>query len=86
MLPEGDRGLASVDGPVCDEHNLVGLSDGSLYVMARTVEGHPVHYYSRDRGRTFTSPEYATYTPGGQRFRHPRACPRLWKASNNNTI
>lgn len=86
MLPEGDRGLASVDGPVCDEHNLVGLSDGSLYVMARTVEGHPVHYYSRDRGRTFTSPEYATYTPGGQRFRHPRACPRIWKASNGKYL
>ncbi|MBM3748519.1 MAG: hypothetical protein FJW34_22315 [Acidobacteria bacterium] len=81
MLPEGDEGLGSVNGPVCDEHNLVALSDGSLYAMARTIEGHPVHYYSRDRGKTWTPPEYAAYTPGGRQFRHPRACPRLWKTS-----
>jgi len=86
MLPDGDSGLGPVKGPVADEHNLVALSDGSLYVMARTIEGHPVHYYSRDRGRTFTRPEYATYTPGGQKIRHPRACPRLWKAANGRFL
>ncbi len=86
MLPEGDQGLGSVNGPVCDEHNLVALSDGSLYVIARTVEGHPVHYYSRDRGRTFTPPEYASYEPGGQLIRHPRACPRIWKTSNGRYL
>ncbi|HFB98491.1 MAG TPA: exo-alpha-sialidase, partial [Bryobacterales bacterium] len=86
MLPEGDQGLGSVNGPVCDEHNLVALSDGTLYVMARTVEGHPVHYYSRDRGRTFTAPEYARYSPGGRLIRHPRACPRIWKTSNGRYL
>ncbi len=86
MLPEDDEGLGSPNGPVCDEHNLVALSDGSLYAMARTIEGHPVHYYSRDRGRTWTRPEYATYTPGGRRFRHPRACPRIWKTSNGKFL
>lgn len=85
-LPEGDEGLASVNGPVCDEHNLVALSDGSLYAMARTIEGRPVHYYSRDRGRTWTAPEYASYTPGGRQFRHPRACPRLWKTSDGRFL
>ena len=86
MLPEGDQGLGSVDGPVCDEHNLVALSDGTLYVMARTVEGHPVHYYSHDRGRTFTAPEYARYSPGGRLIRHPRACPRIWKTANGRYL
>ncbi len=86
MLPEGDEGLGSVNGPVCDEHNLVALRDGTLYAMARTIEGHPVHYYSRNRGRTWTAPEYATYTPGGQQFRHPRACPRLWKTSSGRYL
>lgn len=86
MLPEGDEGLGTVAGPVADEHNLVALSDGSLYAMARTIEGYPVHYYSRNRGRTWTPPEYATYTPGGRKFRHPRACPRLWKTSNGKFL
>ncbi len=86
MFPDGDEGLGSVAGPVADEHNLVALKDGSLYVMARTIEGHPVHYYSRDRGRTWTKPEYATYAPGGQKIRHPRACPRLWKTSNGRFL
>jgi BNR repeat-like domain len=85
-LPDGNEGLASVKGPVCDEHNLVALSDGSLYVMARTIEGHPVHYSSKDRGRTWTAPEYATYSPRGQQFRHPRACPRLWKTSDGKFL
>jgi hypothetical protein len=85
-LPDGVEGLAPVKGPIADEHNIVALSDGSLFVMARTVEGHPVHYYSRDRGKTWTNPAYATYTPGGRKFRHPRACPRLWKAANGRFL
>ena len=82
----GGRRSRPVAGPVADEHNLVALRDGTLYVMARTIEGHPVHYYSRDRGRTFTPPAYATYSPGGQMFRHPRACPRLWKTSHGRFL
>ena len=87
MLPEGDIGLRSpTGGPIAEEQNLVVLSDGTLYTMYRTVEGHPCHAYSFDGGRTWTPPEFATYTPGGQRIKHPRACPRLWKTQNGKYL
>ncbi|HPZ96682.1 MAG TPA: exo-alpha-sialidase [Phycisphaerae bacterium] len=87
MLPEGDIGLRSpTGGPIAEEQNLVVLSDGTLYTMYRTVEGHPCHAYSFDDGRTWTPPEFATYTPGGQRIKHPRACPRLWKTQNGKYL
>jgi hypothetical protein len=87
MLPEGDVGLRSpTGGPVAEEQNLVELSDGTLYTMYRTVEGHPCHAYSTDGGRTWTPPAFATYTPGGQLIKHPRACPRLWKTQNGKFL
>lgn len=86
MLPEGDVGLRSVDGPIASEQNLVDLSDGSLYCMYRTIEGHPCHAYSRDGGKSWTPPTYATYRPGGRLIKHPRACPRLWKCSNGKYL
>lgn len=86
MLPAGDQGLQSVRGPVCDEHNLVALRDGALYCVARTTEGSPVHYYSQDRGRTWSPPEYATYAPGGRLLLHPRANVRLWKTASGNYL
>jgi hypothetical protein len=56
-------GLRAPLGPVADEHNPVALSDGSLYCTYRTTEGYLCHAYSRDGGRTWTPPQYATYTP-----------------------
>lgn len=86
MLPEGDIGLRSPKGPIAEEQNLVQLSDGSLYTMYRTVAGHPCHAYSRDGGKTWTPPAFATYTPGGRLIKTPRACPRLWKARNGKYL
>lgn len=86
MLPDGDIGLRAPKGPIAEEQNLVALHDGSLYCVYRTVDGHPCHAYSRDRGHTWTPTAYATYTPGGRLIRHPRACPRLWKAKNGNYL
>jgi hypothetical protein len=65
-LPEGDVGLRAPLGPVADEHNLVALSDGSLACVYRTTEGYLGHAYSRDGGRTWTPPAYATYAPSRQ--------------------
>jgi hypothetical protein len=31
-------------------------------------------------------PEYATYTPGGRRFKNSRACPKVWKTSNGKYL
>jgi hypothetical protein len=72
-LPEGDHGLTSPEGSIAEEVNLTVLSDGSLYCTYRTVAGHPCHAYSRDGGRTWTPPEFMTYTPGGTIVNNPRA-------------
>lgn len=86
MLPEGDIGLRSPAGPIAEEQNLVALAGGGLYTMYRTIEGHPCHAYSGDGGRTWTPTAYACYEPGGRLFKHPRACPRLWKTSNGKYL
>jgi hypothetical protein len=86
MLPEGDEGLRSPKGPVSDETNLVELSDGSLYATYRTIEGHNCHAYSRDAGRTWTPPAYATYTPNGRKVKHPRAANFVKKFSNGKYL
>jgi hypothetical protein len=85
MLPEGDVGLRSPSGPIAEEQNLVALSSGALYAVYRTVDGYPCHAYSRD-GKSWTAPAFATYTPGGQPIKNPRACPRLWKAKNGKYL
>lgn len=80
LLPLGDHGIRRAEfGSVQEEHNLVPLSDGSLYCVYRTGLGFPCHTYSRDGGRTWTTPEPMTYTPGGRKFKTPRACPMVWR-------
>ncbi|MFP3903058.1 MAG: exo-alpha-sialidase [Armatimonadota bacterium] len=85
-LPDTDVGLQAPKGPIAEEHNLVGLSDGSLYCTYRTIDGHPCHAYSRNGGHTWTYPQYATYTPSGRRLKHPRAACFVHKFSNGKYI
>ncbi len=86
LLPEGDEGLRAPKNPVSDEANLVELSDGSLYCTYRTIDGYNCAAYSRDGGRTWTPPAYATYTPGGRRIKHPRAANFVRKFSNGKFL
>ncbi|HID78895.1 MAG TPA: hypothetical protein EYP56_23225 [Planctomycetaceae bacterium] len=87
LLPDGDVGLKNPEyGDVQAEQNIVALSDGSIYCMYRTAGDHPCHAYSRDGGHTWTLPEYATYTPGGRRFKNSRACPRIWRCKNGKYL
>ncbi|MEO6808309.1 MAG: sialidase family protein [Isosphaeraceae bacterium] len=86
LLPDGDEGLHTPKGPVSDEANLVGLSDGSLYATYRTIDGYNCAAYSRDGGHTWTKPAYATYTPGGRRLKHPRAANFVRKFSNGKYL
>ena len=86
LLPDGDVGLKAPKGPVAEEHNLVGLSDGSLYCTYRTVDGHNGHAYSRDGGHTWDGPQYATYTPNGRRMKHPRAANFVRKFGNGKVL
>ena len=87
LLPDGDVGLKNPDlGEIQAEQNIVAMNDGSIYCMYRTAGDHPCHAYSRDGGHTWTMPEYATYTPGGRKFKNSRACPRIWKAQNGKYL
>ncbi|MGC9328730.1 MAG: LamG-like jellyroll fold domain-containing protein [Candidatus Hinthialibacter sp.] len=87
MLPEGQHGIRHPDfGSVQEEHNIVALDDGSLFCMYRTTTGHPCHSYSRDGGRSWSEPEFATYTPGGRLFKHNRACPAVWKTNHGKYL
>ena len=55
-LPDGEVGLRTPPGggPIAEEQSFSPLSDGSLFVVYRSIDGHPVHAYSRDGGRTWT--------------------------------
>ena len=59
-------------GPVAEEHSFVELSDGSLFTVFRTIDGHAAHSYSRDGGRTWEPSEYMRYADG-RLMKHPRA-------------
>jgi Concanavalin A-like lectin/glucanases superfamily/BNR/Asp-box repeat len=86
-LPEGDVGLrAPADGgPIAEEQTYAVLSDGSLFSIYRTIDGHPACSYSRDGGRTWSTPEYARYADG-RRIKHPRAANFVWKCSNGKFL
>ena len=81
-LPDGDIGLRSPIGTIADEQNLTSLSDGSLYCTYRTLSGYCCHAYSRDGGHNWTPPEFAAYSPGGKKIKHPRAANFVRKCSN----
>ncbi len=86
LLPDGEEGLRAPKGPMADEANLVALSDGSLYCTYRTIDGYNCHAYSRDGGHTWSGPEYASYSPGGRRIKHPRAANFVRKFSNGKFL
>lgn len=87
-LPEGTVGLRTPPGGgrVAEEQSVVSLSDGSIYCVYRTIDGWPTCAYSRDGARTWTTPAYKTYTPGGNRVKHPRAANFVWKCSNGKFL
>lgn len=86
-LPQGDVGLRNVPGGglVAEEHSYTVLSDGSLFVVYRSIDGHPVCSYSRDAGRTWDPPSYLTYADG-RRVRHPRAANFAWRCGNGKFL
>lgn len=86
-LPEGDIGLRTPEGggPIAAEHSFAVLSDGSLYCVYRSVDGHPVECYSRDNGQTWEPPRYKRYA-NGRLMKHPRAANFVWKCSNGRYL
>jgi len=84
LLPEGDEGIHNPAlGNIQEEQNLEVLSDGTLYIVFRTEIGVVAYAMSRDGARTWTTPQPLTYADG-RPVRNPRACPKIWKASNGN--
>lgn len=87
LWPQGDHGIRGpAFGSVQEEHNLAWLGDDDWYCVYRTTQGFPCHTYSRDGGRSWAPPEPMTYSPGGSRVKHPRACIKLWRAANGRLL
>jgi len=86
LLPDGNIGVCETSlGQTQEEHNMVSLSNGDLYVIFRTTEGFPGESYSRDGGHSWSRPEFAR-DKNGRVIKHPRACPKLFKFKNGNFI
>jgi hypothetical protein len=86
-LPDGDVGLRTPPGggPISEEQSYVVLSDGSFYVVYRSIDGYPVESYSRDDGHTWSQPQYKRYADG-RMMKHPRAANFVWKCENGKYI
>ena len=86
-LPDGDAGLRTPPGggPIAEEQSYCLLSDGSIYSVYRTIDGHPAFAYSRDGGHTWTQPEYKRYA-NGRLMKHPRAANFAWKCANGKYL
>jgi hypothetical protein len=86
-LPDGDIGLRTPQGggPIAAEQSFTVLSDGSIYCVYRTIDGHPVYTYSRDGGHTWDAPAYLRYA-NGRLIKHPRAANFVWKCQNGKYL
>ena len=79
-LPDGDYGIRAPigGGPVAEEHSFAPLSDGSIFTVFRTIDGHPACSYSRNQGRSWEPSEYMRFA-NGRLMKHPRAATFVWK-------
>lgn len=86
-LPEGDIGLRSPEGggPIAEEQSFSSLGDGSFFVVYRTIEGHSACSYSRDRGKTWSRPDWMRYRDG-RPIKNPRAANFAWRLSTGKWL
>lgn len=86
-LPDGDIGLRTPPGggPIAAEQSYSLLSDGSIYCVYRSIDGHPVYTYSRDGGHTWDTPRYKRYADG-RLMKHPRAANFAWRCQNGKFL
>jgi len=86
-LPDGDRGIRTPPGggKISEEHSYSVLSDGTFYSVYRSIDGHPVCSYSRDKGHTWETPRYKRYADG-RLIKHPRAANFAWKLNNGKFL
>lgn len=86
-LPDGEVGIRTPKGggPIAEEQSFSVLSDGSIFCVFRTIDGHPAHTYSRDGGRTWEPSEYMRYADG-RLMKHPRAANFAWRCENGKFL
>ncbi|MBM3736725.1 MAG: hypothetical protein FJW39_13165 [Acidobacteria bacterium] len=86
-LPDGGIGIRTPPGggPVAEEHSFSEMSDGSLFCVFRTIDGHAASTYSRDAGRTWEPAQYMRYADG-RLMKHPRAANFAWRAENGKFL
>lgn len=86
-LPDGEIGLRTPPGggPIAEEQSYTVLSDGSFFVVYRSIDGHPVCSYSRDGGHTWSTPRYMCFGDG-RPIKHPRAANFVWKCANGKYL
>ena len=70
---------------VAEEPCCVKLSDGTLFIISRTENGHPVCFLSRDGGETFSDGYVPTHM-GDAPIKHPRAANFIWKLPNGRYL
>lgn len=85
-LPDGEVGLRTPagGGRVSEEQSHVILSDGTIFAVYRTIDGHPACAYSRDNGHTFRT-QYLTYADG-RKVKHNRAANFIWPLGNRKYL
>ncbi len=85
--PEGEIGLRTPPGggTVAEEQSFAELSDGSLFVVYRTIDGHSVYSYSRNGGRSWETPRYMRFADG-RLMKHPRAANFVWRCENGKFL
>lgn len=86
QLPDDDHALRAPNGPIAEEHSIAALSDGSVCVVYRTIDGYLGQAYSHDRGHHWTEPAYAAYALGDRRIKHPRAAGFIRRFSNGKYL
>ncbi len=85
--PEGDVGLRAPagGGTVAEEQSFSELSDGSLFSVYRTIDGHAAFTYSRNGGRSWEPPQYMRFATG-RLMKHPRAANFAWRCENGRFL
>jgi hypothetical protein len=86
-LPDGDIGIRTPKGggTIAEEHSFSVMSDGSIFCVFRTIDGHSAHTYSRDGGRTWEPSQYMRFGDG-RLMKHPRAANFAWRAENGRYL
>ncbi len=86
-LPDGDIGIRTPKGggTIAEEHSFSVMSDGSIFCVFRTIDGHAAHTYSRDGGRTWEPSQYMRFADG-RLMKHPRAANFAWRAENGKYL